>query len=307
LRRRANRLELGNVRADRGLVEVSSRVLIDDGYVFSGALLPEPDRVLGDLLHYLAHVGIHRFDVARVFDGQPVSERLPHLLREPVAHVSPHRIDRVDLSVADGEIPVVVGVRTEPDLVGPEGVHVEGATEDDFVVRVALLLAVVDRLLVADGPRVGDSEAELLRRVQALTGDIVRDQVVVGQIGECSVGVEAAVRIEEAPGNLDGLAVYRVLRRADVLVDAEPAPATEAATTAATTEAATARVTRRRLRVWASRLRRPSAAWRVSTGMALVSSRRTERRVRPRSSSRPVIANLPVLGPERRSRARRGS
>jgi hypothetical protein len=83
----ADRVELGNVRGDLGLVEVRRRVLLDGGYVFSGALLRKPDRVRGDRLNPLALVGAQRQGVVRVFDGHPFGERLPDLVPEPAVEI----------------------------------------------------------------------------------------------------------------------------------------------------------------------------------------------------------------------------
>jgi hypothetical protein len=138
----------------------------------------------------------------------------PHLFREPVAQVCHSLVSTIDLYVTDGEVPVVVDVRTESDLVGFDAVHVEGANEADPGLRVAHLLAVIDRLLIALGPVVGEVQAELLGGAPA-PGD-----GIVGQVIDRFVGVEAAVRGKEL--SRDSLCL--VLRRVARPVGTEPTP-----------------------------------------------------------------------------------
>lgn len=102
----------------------------------------------------------------------------------------------------------------------------------------------------------GEVQAELLGGAPA-PGD-----GIVGQVIDRFVGVEAALRGKEL--SRDSLCLVRILRRVARPVGTEPTPSRGDAT-ATTTEAATASVTRRRLRVWAIRRRRPAAAAWVST------------------------------------------
>jgi hypothetical protein len=83
------------------------------------------------------------------------------------------------------------------------------------------MLAATNRLLIAQGPFAGDAQAKLLGGGPALLDDAL-GHGIGAQVAECSVGVEAAVRIEELSS--DCLGPFWVLGRVVGLVDTEPTP-----------------------------------------------------------------------------------